>query len=164
MPNWPCDNIVKTQKVKHSGLASVEKVLSSDRLAVLAVLDLHPRRRLRCIPGARLLRNNPFHVRLADHAEEIRASRDVLHIPDSVRLPREQFPKQRLSGQRQAPQVRARPARADRRRRSRTACGGASTRRTSDGRRVRDARSRRPGWRFARGVPGRLPLPVGRRF
>ena len=78
-------------------LPAVEKVLAPDRLAVLPVLDLHPGRCFRSVVGARLLRDNPFHVPVADHAEEVRAVHDVLHIANSVRLAWEQFPKQRLS-------------------------------------------------------------------
>ena len=59
-----------------------------------AVLDLDPGCGFRRVPGARLLGDNSLHVPVADHAEQVRAVRDVLHIANRVRLPREQFPKQ----------------------------------------------------------------------
>ena len=49
-----------------------EKVVAPGRLAVLPVLDLHPGRSLRRVPGVRLLRYDPLHVLLANHAEQIR--------------------------------------------------------------------------------------------
>jgi hypothetical protein len=67
-----------------------------DHLTVLTVLDLDPRRRFRRVPGAHLLGDNPLHVPAANYAEQVRAVRDVLHIPNRVRQSRKQLPKERL--------------------------------------------------------------------
>ena len=49
----------------------VEEVLPSDCLTVPPVLDLDPGRRVRRVPGARQLRDDPFHVPLANYVEQV---------------------------------------------------------------------------------------------
>src|SRR5215472_10717735 len=73
-----------------------EKILASDRLTVLPVLDLYPGRRFRRVPGACLLRHNALHVPLADNTEQVRAAREVLHVDKRSRLARQQLPQERL--------------------------------------------------------------------
>src|SRR5215472_1775036 len=46
-----------------SCFGTVEKIVASDCLTVLPVLDLDPGRRFRRVPGAYQLRDNPLHVR-----------------------------------------------------------------------------------------------------
>jgi hypothetical protein len=60
-------------------LLVIEKVLASDCLTVLGVLDLDLASRFRRARAARLLRYDPLHVPVADHAEQVPATGDVLH-------------------------------------------------------------------------------------
>jgi hypothetical protein len=85
---------------------AVEKVLASDCLTVLPVLDLHPGCRFGRVPGVRLLGDDSLHVPVANHAEQVCASRNVFHIQNGLRVPREQFPQEFLPlKERQVPQV-----------------------------------------------------------
>jgi hypothetical protein len=50
----------------------------------------------RRVLGVCLFRDNPLHVPLANHAEQVRAAGEVVHVRNRSRWAREQLPKHRL--------------------------------------------------------------------
>ena len=58
---------------------AVEKILSLGRVAVVMVLDFVPGRGVWRVPAVCLLRDNPRHVAVANHLEQVSAARYVIH-------------------------------------------------------------------------------------
>jgi len=71
-----------------SAFERLKKILASDRLAILPVLDLHPGCRVRRVASAGLLWEDPLHVLLANHLEKVCGVRYVIHIQNRLGVPR----------------------------------------------------------------------------
>ena len=106
-------------------------------------------RRFRRVPGARLLRDNPLHVAVANHAEQVHAAGEVIHVQKPIAMGAEATSEGVPCAQTGAgPEGRARVARGDR-----THTGKPSS--------VTSAQIASYRWRSTRPVPHRARLSRG---